>query len=190
LSADAISPWEELRAITQRPFLVLDTETTGLTKPEAVAVAVVDHTGTPRISRLVRPAKAIEPDASAITGIDAAAVAAEPEFPAIEAELTKLLANRDVAIYNAHYDTEVLRNTYRRYGLPEPAYRPWCVMKWFARVYGDWDPVREGFRWKPLRVAAEYFGVAQDSPHDALDDCLTTWRVLMAALKMANAEAR
>jgi DNA polymerase III epsilon subunit-like protein len=179
------SPWDEVRALAARPFVVLDTETTGLSDPEIVSIAVLSHAGEPLVNRLVRPAKPIEPDASRITGLDAAAVSGAPEFPDIEPALSEALSGKLVAIYNADYDAAVLRNTYARYGLPLPRYEPWCVMRWFARIFGEWREESRDYAWKPLSVAAAYFGIAQPSPHDAVEDCMTTLRILEAALRRA-----
>lgn len=187
MHSDRTALWGAVRELAKEPFVVLDTETTGLTAPEAVSIAVVDAAGRPLIHRLIRPGKAIEPGASRITGIDAATVADAPTFASIEPELTAILRNRTVAIYNADYDTQVLRNTYARYGLSEPPYRPWCVMKWFARVFGEWNPSRNDFKWQSLPAAAAYFRISQESAHDALDDCMTTWRILQAALRKPEA---
>jgi len=177
------SPWDEVRALGSRPFVVLDTETTGLTDPEIVSVAVLTDAGEPVIHRLVRPGKPIESDASRLTGLDAAAVSDAPEFPAIEPALTRAISGKRVAIYNADYDIAVLRNTYARYGLAVPRYEPWCVMRWFARVFGEWSALRGDYVWKPLSAAAAYFGVPQPAAHDALEDCRTTLRVLAAAMR-------
>jgi DNA polymerase III epsilon subunit-like protein len=186
MPSERVSPWEEVRAFARQPFVVLDTETTGLVDPEMVSVAVVSRSGQPLVHRLVKPGKPIEPDASRITGLDAAAVADALSFPAIEPELTAALSGRRVAIYNADYDAAVLRNAYARHRVPLPRYEPWCVMTWFARLFGEWDARHGDFVWKPLAVAADYFGVRKENPHNALEDALTTWRILDAAIAVAE----
>ncbi|MFC2078278.1 exonuclease domain-containing protein [Candidatus Bipolaricaulota bacterium] len=180
------SAWDDLRILLDRPYVVLDTETTGLLDPEIVAVAVVSGDGGSLVNELVRPAKPIDPEASRITGIDAETVRDKPEFPEIEPQLTRAIAGKLVCIYNASYDLKVLSNTYGRYGLAPPPIEPWCVMKWFARVFGDWNKERGDYTWQPLSRAAEYFGVKQGAPHDALEDTLTTWRILQAAILRAG----
>ncbi|HDS29059.1 MAG TPA: 3'-5' exonuclease [Candidatus Acetothermia bacterium] len=171
---------QALRSLLAGSYVVLDTETTGLVAPEMVSVAVVDSTGKTMIDALVRPRKPIEPGASEITGLTEAGLAHQPEFPAIERDLSRILQGRTVVIYNAQYDLAVLRNTYARYELPLPTFTPWCAMRWFAEVHGEWDERRRSYRWQSLSKAALSCGLKQPIPHTALGDSLTTWRLLQA----------
>jgi len=180
------TPWEQARETLGRPYVVIDTEPTGLDRPEMVSIAIVGSDGRPLLNKLVRPGKPIEPSAAEVTGLDDAAVANAPSFPEIERDVTRALTGKLVAIYNADYDVTVLKNTYARYGLELPRFEPWCVMKWFAPIFGEWNERRREFAWKSLARAAEYFGITQSAAHDALDDALTTWRVLQAALDRAG----
>ncbi len=170
-------------ALAGREYLVLDTETTGLVLPELVSVAVIDNRGRTIINEIVRPAKAIDPEASAVTGISNESVAGRPEFPAIHEKLRTTLDGRIVVIYNAAYDLQVIANTCARYGLEIPRFRPWCAMEWFARLYGNWDERRHAYAWQKLSVAASYFEVKQEAAHTALGDCITTWRVMEKAIQ-------
>jgi len=180
------STWEEISKVLRRPYVVLDTETTGLLAPEIVAVAVVEPGGRPVLNELVRPAKPIDPEASRVTGIDAETVRGKPEFPAIADRLQEAVDGKLVVIYNAPYDLEALRNTHVRYGLPLRPFDSWCAMRWFARIYAEWNEARQDYTWQPLSRAAEYFGVKQDSPHDALDDATTLSRIVREALARAD----
>lgn len=176
-------PWGDLRRLAEGPYVVLDTETTGLLAPEVVSVACVDDSGRPLLHEFVAPAKPIEPEASRITGITNESLAGRPAFPAVAGALAGVLAGKRVVAYNAAYDVQVLVNTHRRYGLELPRFEPWCAMEWFAHIYGQWDPGRAAFVWQPLHRAAGYFGVPVETAHDALADCLTVWRILEAAMR-------
>ncbi len=169
---------EDLGYLLAGPYLVLDTETTGLVDPEMVSVAVIDATGKTLFDEIVRPGRPIEPGASEITGLTDAYVAGRPGFPAIEPALSRILEGQTVVIYNAEYDVRVLANTYARYRLPLPSFTPWCAMKWYARRYGAWDSRRGSYRWQSLAKAAAACGLKQSTPHTALADCLTTWQIL------------
>jgi len=181
MNKDKASSWNAIRSLREAPFVVLDTETTGLLQPEMVSIAIVGASGETLLNEIVKPAKPIEPGASRISGLTDDVVAHRPEFPTIESELTRLLSGRRVVIYNAAFDTQVLANTYARYGFALPEFEPWCAMEWFAELNGDWDARRKSYRWQSLAKAATYFGIEQAQAHDALDDCLTTWRILQAA---------
>jgi DNA polymerase III subunit epsilon len=169
---------EDLGHLLADPYLVLDTETTGLVDPEMVSVAVIDATGKALIDEIVRPGRPIEPGASEITGFTDACIAGRLEFPAIERALSRILEGQTVVIYNAEYDVRVLTNTYARYGLPLPSFTPWCAMNWYAQRYGAWDSRRRAYRWQSLAKAAAACGLTQTTPHTALADCLTTWQIL------------
>ncbi len=182
----APDPWGELGRLVQEPFVLLDTETTGLLAPEAVSIAVVSDAGRPLLHEWVRPAKPIEPEAERLTGLSLAMLDDKPSFPTVATAVADVLRGRRVVIYNAAYDVAVLENTHRRYGLPMPSFEPWCAMEWFARLNGQWDPQRGAFVWQSLQKAAAYFGVRVESAHDALADCMTTWSILREAMRRSG----
>ncbi len=185
-SDTAADAWGEVRRLASEPFVVLDTETTGLLAPEIVSIAVVDDRGRPLLHEWVRPEKLIEPEASRLTGLTLEALAGKPSFVEIAPTVSDVLRGRRVVIYNAAYDVAALENTHRRYGLEVPPFESWCAMQWFARLYDQWDPERGSFVWQPLSKAAAFFGVRVDAAHNALADCLTTWHVLQEAMRRSG----
>jgi DNA polymerase III epsilon subunit-like protein len=182
--------WGELRRLTTEPYVILDTETTGLLAPEVVSVAVVDDRGRPLLHELVRPEKLIEPEAARLTGLSLETLEGKPLFLEIAPSVADAIRGRRVVIYNAAYDVAVLRNTHRRYGLDLPTFEPWCAMEWFARLYGQWSPERSAFVWQPLTKAATFFGVRVETSHDALSDCMTTWHILQEAVRRSGLRQR
>jgi DNA polymerase-3 subunit epsilon len=178
--------WGELRRLTAEPFVILDTETTGLLNPEVVSVAVVDDRGRPLLHQLVRPEKLIEPGAARLTGLSLEALEGKPSFLEIAPTVAGAIRGHRVVIYNAAYDVATLQNTHRRYGLDMPTFEPWCAMEWFARIYGQWDPERNAFVWQSLTKAAAFFGVRVETAHDALADCMTTWHILQEAVRRSG----
>ncbi len=175
-----------IRTLDGQDYVILDTETTGLSDPELVSIAIIDNRGGVVIDELVRPAKPIELGASRITGITNETVRHSPEFPAIYERLKEAVTNKLVVIYNASYDLKVLRNTCRRYNLEMPQFEHWCAMEWFAQVYGKWDSYKKDYTWQKLSTAARYFAVDQEDAHNALGDCITTLQVIEAGLERAR----
>ena len=185
------TPLEEIAAcLGDGQYVVLDTETTGLRSPELVSIAVIRASGETILEAMVRPGRSMEPGAAAITGITDLQLADSPEFPAIHDRVRSAIGGRKVAIYNAAYDLQVLENTCRRYRLTLPSFEPWCVMEWFARLYGEWNAARRTFTWQRLAVAADYFAVPAEAAHTALGDCRTTCRIIEAALQRARSAAQ
>jgi DNA polymerase III epsilon subunit-like protein len=111
---------------------VLDTETTGL-RGFACEVSVYDGSEFP-IDTLVNPKALIEAGAQKVHGLTAEMLAGSPEFGEIWGALGQVIADRRVIVWNASFDSGVIRREVERLGLPVPP-MPWeCAM---AR-YSDW----------------------------------------------------
>ncbi|MDI3339402.1 MAG: 3'-5' exonuclease [Sphaerobacter sp.] len=165
--------------------LFLDTETTGLDEQaEIVEIAAVDARGTVLLDTLVRPRRPIPVEARAVHGISDAMVAAAPTWPAVQAELARLLRTHPrVVIYNAAFDRRMLAQTARGYRLP-PLEAEWhCAMLRYAAFAEERHPRSGDYRWHRLEHAAAALGVAPPT-HRALGDVRTCWAVVaaMAAL--------
>ena len=103
-------------------------------------------------------------------GIDFVNVKGAPLYAILGGEVTRGTdKNGTVAIYNAEYDRQVLRNTFARYGLPMPRFDAWCAMQWFARVAGVWNSSRQSLAWQSLAKAARFFGMAQTLHSGSVD---------------------
>jgi DNA polymerase III subunit epsilon len=160
-----------------RGFVVLDTETTGLYDAEIVEISVLDHHGGTLIDTLVRPLGELPPDATAIHGITPQMVESAPTFAEIYPALVESLCGRDIVIYNAAFDTGVLRYCWRQDYLPA---LPWgevhCAMEWYAQYIGEWSHYHGNYRWQRL-----------DGGHRAREDCLACLDVIRSMAK-ANEE--
>ena len=158
-------------------WLVLDTETTGLDQTaEIVQIGIVDAAGRVLVNQLVRPSGVISAEATAVHGLDAAALANAPAWPDLFQEVEQLLAGRQVLAYNAEFDENMLQQTCRRYSLPTPAIQGWvCVMELCA---AHWAEIRgDGFRYQFLGAACAQQGIRQFGPaNDAAGDALLTWQ--------------
>lgn len=165
--------------------LFLDTETTGLDRlAEIVEIAIVDDSGQVLLNSLVRPTCPISPEAQAIHGISIEHLADAPNFADLYDQLTQLLRDRTLAIYNAHFDLSRLRASAFAHDLKDDfdmiPFDSECIMQMFAAYYGDWDPRRRSYRWQSLANAARACGAkSEGTPHRALYDAQITRQVLL-----------
>lgn len=147
--------------------LILDTETTGYTG-EIIELAIIDLTGAVVFNSRFKPSLEIEPGALQVHGLSAEILADEPlwadKWPEIAAVLNSA---RMVLIWNVVFDVPRLNFTCTHYQIESPAFSADCLMKHYARWYGEWNPRRRDFTWKPL-----------NGGHNALDDCREALRKL------------
>jgi DNA polymerase-3 subunit epsilon len=160
--------------------VVLDTETTGLNSTaEIIEISIINTQGNPLLDTLVKPKSKISIDAYEIHGIGSVTVKNAPIWPDIDDQVSEVIQNASrVVIYNAGYDTRLLRQTRQLYDLPPldiPRQHYQCAMKRYAEFYGDWRGHQRGFRWQPLH----------GGNHRALGDCVATLEVIK---KMATSD--
>lgn len=153
--------------------IILDTETTGLdNSAEIIEISIINTQGGTLLDTLVKPKGKIPIDAYEIHGIGSVTVKNASVWPEIDDQVSYIIQNASrVVIYNASYDTRLLRQTRQLYNLPPldvPRHHYQCAMKRYAEFYGDWRGSQRGFRWQPL----------QGGNHRALGDCLATLNVI------------
>ena len=125
-----------LRALAGRPWLALDTETTGLGRwDEVIEVAVVDAGGAVVFESLVRPGRPITARTTALHGLTSDHVAEAPPWPRVWPDLAKMLADRPVLAWNAAFDLRLLRQSCARYGLPMRPPRFLCLREAFRCLH-------------------------------------------------------
>lgn len=151
-----------------RKPIFLDTETTGLRRDaEICEITLINHDGAVLLDTLVRPARRIPRDASAIHGITDEMVKDAPTFAEILSRLEELLTGREVIIYNREFDQKMLVQSAAALGIP---FKPWwrrpdnaaqwhCAMHLYAEYRGDWDDYRGSYRWHRLGNAARQCGL-------------------------------
>lgn len=184
------SSWARARLAC--PFLILDTETTGLdvTTDEIVQVAVLSSDGRCLLDTLIQP---LDPGkllqrhgngrcAADIHGIRPSLLTNAPRFPEVYAQLRDLVQHQPLIIYNAHYDRSILRNQCAFHQLPNLTCASLeCAMLQFATWYGAWNDVQHRFTWQTLERAVEHFQIEVTAPlHSALGDCQRTLKVIEA----------
>jgi DNA polymerase III epsilon subunit-like protein len=166
--------------VARKP-VYLDTETTGLeTADQIVEICILGHDGAVLLDSLVKPKNKIPIAASRIHGITDEMVADAPMWPEVWPQVEAALAGRRVAIYNADFDVQMLKQTNRKYHLrwAFPGEAPVCVMKLYAQFYGEWNYYRSSYRWQKLEEAARQCKVTVKGAHRARADALMARGVL------------
>ena len=165
--------------IRRNNFVVLDTETTGLSKPaEIVSIAIIDPDGAIKLDTLVKPVRPIPADATRIHGITNDDVASAPGWATVQPMVVNLITGRDVIVYNAVYDRSMLHLSDEAAGVPRTDYRllaDWaCAMEWYAEIYGSWNDYHRSYRWQSLSNAMAQQDLPIIEAHRALGDVKMT----------------
>ncbi|MFQ3536806.1 MAG: 3'-5' exonuclease [Aggregatilineales bacterium] len=151
------------------PFLVLDTETTGLgSRAEVCQIAVIDHTGQVLLDQLVKPSLPIPDDVISIHGITNEQVAAQPTWHRVRERVLSLIRGRTVVVYNAEFDLRLMRQSDAMCQLPIAPYEQLADFQCAMRAYAN------GGRWVKLSQACAAHGIPTHNTHNALGDCLMT----------------
>ncbi len=147
-----------------------------------IDIAIVDRDGRVLLDTLVRPSDEIPADATAIHGIDEAAVSDAPTWEEVYPLVGRILDRAGpVVVYNADFDSRVISQTNAIYGLPDFQVEWHCAMKQFAAYAGDWHERYENWRWHKLMVALEMMGQpTPDVQHRALADTQASRNIVMA----------
>jgi DNA polymerase III epsilon subunit-like protein len=175
---------EWARAVVRNPFVVLDTETTGLgTWDRIVEVAVIDETGKVLLNTLVNPGMLIPPDVITIHGITNEMVREQPLFSDIAPQLEEILFGKPVVIYNVGFDKRFLS----RGGLSVDELDFRCAMLAYAKFFGKWSEYHKGWRRQSLEKACAFSNIRYDTMHRAVVDCEAT-RQLVHYMARTNIE--
>jgi len=169
------NPTQWAREILANPdkYCVLDTETTGLSNAEPVEIAAIGLDGKTLITLRLKPSIPIERGAQQIHGISNADIKDAPTFAQIFADLVWAIGDRTVLIYNAGFDTGVLENACKAYGLTCPSWVIDCVMIPYSEFVGEWNSYHGNYKWQKL----------PSGDHSALGDCRATLKIIQ---EMAN----
>lgn len=168
--------WAKER-LGDRKTLILDLETTGLLSKdpdtEIVQISVVNMSGRPVFSMLVKPNKPLSQEVIDIHGITNEMVMDAPIFPQISKMLSFILEDKHVIAYNADFDLKLLWHMYKKYNLETPKTSgASCAMDKYSEWCGEWSPKKNGFKWQKLP------NLSSLPSHDAMSDCLSTLKVI------------
>lgn len=169
-------------------FVVLDTETTGLNQQSEICqLAVIDSSGATLMDTLLKPVRPIPAAASRIHGIYDSDVVNAPTWPQVVEDLKRIVAGRNLVIYNAKYDRNMMHCSGEAWNMPKFEWKKhanfWCAMDAFSEIYGEWNEYYQSYRWQKLTLAASYYSLPVINAHAALGDCLMTLGVVMSMVE-------
>lgn len=120
--------------------VVLDTETTGL-RGFLCELAIYDGSDF-LMNTLINPQAPIEAGAQRVHGLSAQMLAGAPVFGTIWEELDKIIASRRIVVWNADFDSAVIRREITRLRVAMPALRWEDAMRHYSDWYQDMDDAR------------------------------------------------
>jgi inhibitor of KinA sporulation pathway (predicted exonuclease) len=164
--------------------LFLDTETTGISDDdEIVEISIIDKDENILLNTLVKPVKRIPISATNIHHISNSDVENAPNFLEIAEDLLRILDGRNICIYNSDFDYRILYQTADKYGLNltfSNNTKFLCIMKLFAKYYGEWNDYYNNFKWHKLVDAIKKCNIEIDGIyHRSLSDVKTTRQLLI-----------
>ena len=177
---------------TEFECVAIDTETTGIDNKvdEILQVSIVDEGGYHLYNCFFKPRNHTEwADAEKVNHISPEMVRNCPDISIAVEAISRLLASAKKIIgYNTPFDLGFLQAA----GVQIPTDAEIVdVMQMFAEIKGDWDEVRNGYKWHKLTECAEYCGYKWGgTAHDSLQDAKATlfcYKYLTASIHRAAA---
>ena len=181
--------WLE-KSLTETPWVVIDTETTGLEPSlghRVVEVAAVRWENGRRVAefqQLLNPERPQDPQAARITGLADAQLQNQPRFGEIYPQLAQFLEGAVLIAHNARFDADFLG---LEIGLCQPtptaAPAPWLCTLLVARRHFH-------FGRNHLAGVAHALGVPMRRAHRALNDVYVTAEIFKRMHKNLNGRYR
>ncbi len=176
---------EFLTILKTTKWVVLDTETTDVTDPEILDLAIIDgETEAVLFNSRFNPITPINSEAARVNHISADDLKVEPCFKDQYSVIAQLLTDKEVVIWNAKFDYNALIQTCHVHGV-DPSFLSlnnfWCGMTFYGMESGETNHRGEP-KWFKLSNASLREKVTAGPPHRALGDCLTTARVIKSML--------
>lgn len=164
-------------------FVVIDTETTGLSaRDEIIEVAAVSSDGTVLFESRLRPRRGSVPAASTrIHGLTIADLEGAPSWPEVLDELHKAVAGHRILAWNALFDERLSVQTSRAWAVPHPLPGFECAMRAYAYARG----VGSG-SFKLERAATVEGVLSAGQSHRSADDARLTLAVLKSLHRRAD----
>ncbi len=170
------------RLLAARP-VYLDTETTGLDRrAQVVDLCVLNHDGEVLVDTLVRPTLPIPRAATAVHGITNQMTVEAPTWREAWPQVRAAVSGRTVAIYNAEFDVQMMRQSHDAHRMPwsDSEVNAVCIMQLYARFHGAWSEHHRSYSYQKLEQAGRQLKIPLPNKHRAKDDALLAQAVLIA----------
>lgn len=162
-----------INKLMSKNILVIDVETTGLDPcyDEILQISIIDKNGEILLNEYCKPEKITDwSEAASINNIYPEDVEKCKPFSYYKNKIFKLINNADVVVgYNIEFDLSMIGYDIYNDDIIEIA----DVMYMFAKVYGDWSNYYKSYKYKSLKVCADYYNY-EFNPHDSLEDVKAT----------------
>ncbi len=164
-------------------WCILDTETTGPgADAQIVQMGIISCTNIEGWQTFVKPTIPINEEATRIHGITSDDVSEAPYFEQVFLDLWKVIGSRDLIIYNAEFDTKLIRQSLKARGIqiafPTSDRRGCriftnggsihCAMEYYSQWVGEWNNYHGNYKWQRL----------PGGDHSALGDCRATLEII------------
>lgn len=149
-------------------WCILDTETTGLNRPEIIDICITSKYRSPMINTRLRPATQIEKGATYIHGLRNEDLADCPSFSDVRDRIQEIVKNKLVIIYNKTFDTAALFCTAVIHNQPRVTFKSTCAMLQYAAFCNEWSNYWGNYKWQKL----------PGGNHTAYGDCLAVHNLL------------
>lgn len=152
-------------------YVLLDTETTGLTENSVViSISIIGADGEILLNTHVKPSQRTRISAEAFSKhrIAYEDLKDKPTFAELLPTIERAAMGKRVLIYNAEYDNRLLQQTASKSNVPDPDLITECVMIQYSKFVGVWNDYFGNYTFQRL----------PGSHHTALEDCRATWRVI------------
>lgn len=157
-------------------FVVIDTETTGMTADdEVIELSVVDMDGTVLYDSTFCPVSEVNPFASSVNHLTNECLCDSPLFTDEWSKIKSFIGNKKVLAHNTKFDQRIIKQTLEKYNMDSS-----IVDSLFADCY-DSVSIAKKYLDLPsysLENIAHSLGIRRAESHRAADDCIMTLEVL------------
>lgn len=157
-------------------FVVIDTETTGMTADdEVIELAVVDMDGTVLYDSTFCPVTEVNRYASVVNHLTNDCLCDSPMFTDEWSRIKTLIGNRKILAHNAKFDQRIIKQTLEKYNMDSSV-----VDSLFSDCYDSVNIAKEYIDLPSysLENIAHSLGISRVESHRAADDCIMTLEVL------------